>query len=46
MSRFRSFVHWIAWRSIALRDKFAISAEEEVDALYNDLRWGVRSWGS
>jgi hypothetical protein len=46
MSRFRSFVHWIAWRSIALRDKFAISAEEEVDALYNNLRWGVRSWGS
>jgi hypothetical protein len=46
MTRFESFVHWIAWRSIALRDKFATSSEAEVDTLYNELRWGVRSWGS
>jgi hypothetical protein len=42
--RFRNRVHWIAWRSLALRDKFSISSEGDVDTLYNELRWGVQSW--
>jgi hypothetical protein len=46
IEQFRSFVHWIAWRSLALRDKFSVTSEGEMDALFNDLRWGVRSWGS
>jgi hypothetical protein len=44
MGRFRSMVGWIAWRPLALRDKFQISSEKEVDILYNELRWAVRSW--
>ena len=44
IDQYRKFVHWAAWRSLALRDKFAVSSENGVDDIYNDLRWGVRSW--
>lgn len=44
IDRYLKSVHWAAWRSLALRDKFAVSSENEVDDIYNDLRWGVRSW--
>jgi hypothetical protein len=44
IKEYRAFVHWAAWRSLGLRDKFTVSSEGEVDDLYNDLRWGMRSW--
>jgi len=43
--KFYTSVHWVAWRSLALRERFNIVSEKEIDALFNDLRWGVRSWG-
>jgi hypothetical protein len=42
IDEYRAFVHWAAWRSLALRDEFAISSEAGVDDLYNNLRWGVQ----
>ena len=44
LTQYRTTVHWAAWRSIALRDTFTPSSEKQVDALYDDLRWGARSW--
>lgn len=45
IKEYRALVHWAACRLLALRDKFDVSVESEVDPLVNDLRWGVRSWG-
>jgi len=44
LANYKASVQWAAWRSLALRDKFAVSSEMDVDTLYDDLRWGVRSW--
>ena len=46
IDEYRAFVHWAAWRSLALSDEFAISSEAAVDDLYNNLRWGVQSWAT
>jgi hypothetical protein len=46
VDEYRAFVHWTAWRSLALRDEFAISSEAAVDQLYNNLRWGLESWAT
>lgn len=46
IDEYGAFVHWAAWRSIALRDRFTISSEGAVDDLYNELRWGVQSWAT
>jgi hypothetical protein len=44
LQEYRASVHWAAWRLLALRDTFVPSSEKEVDALFDDLRWGVRAW--
>jgi len=46
VERYRDAVHWAAWRSLALRDKFTPTTEKDVDSLFDDLRWGARSWSS
>jgi hypothetical protein len=46
VDEYGAFVHWAAWRSLALRDKFTVSSEAAVDKLYNNLRWGVESWAT
>jgi hypothetical protein len=38
------FVRWAAWRLLAVQDTFAPSSEKEIDALFDDLRWGIRTW--
>jgi Apea-like HEPN len=44
MEQYRKSIHWAAWRSLALRETFAPSTEENVDELFDDLRWGAKSW--
>ena len=44
LTSYKNSVQWAAWRSLALRDKFTVSSEKDIDTLYDDLRWGVRSW--
>lgn len=41
---FSAFMHWIAWRFLAVQDTFNPSSDAAIDALFNDLRWGVKSW--
>jgi hypothetical protein len=44
MEQYRSSVHWAAWRSLALRETFSPSTEDDVDELFDDLRWGAKKW--
>jgi Apea-like HEPN len=44
IDEYRASVHWAAWRSLALRDEFRISAEKDIDLVYDDLRLGTRAW--
>jgi Apea-like HEPN len=41
---YQASVHWGAWRLLALRDIFTPDSENEIDSLFDDLRWGVRNW--
>ena len=38
------FVRWAAWRLLTVQDTFAPSSEKEIDDLFDDLRWGIRTW--
>jgi hypothetical protein len=44
LTEYLAAVHWAAWRMIALRDTFAPSSEQEIDALFDELRWGAKVW--
>jgi len=44
LKKYQELVHWTAWRSLALRDKFKVSTDKGIDDLYDELRWGVQSW--
>lgn len=46
MKDFADFVRWIAWRFLAIQNNFSPSSDAAVDALFNDLRWGVKSWSN
>ena len=40
----QELVSWTAWRLLAAQARFAISSENELEALFEDLRWGIRHW--
>jgi len=44
METYLEFVRWAAWRLLAVQDTFAPSSEKEIDILFDDLRWGIRTW--
>jgi hypothetical protein len=44
VDEYQKAVHWAALRSLALRDEFKVQSEKDVEALYDDLRLGARSW--
>jgi Apea-like HEPN len=44
ISDYQASVRWAAWRLLSLHDTFAPASEAEVDSLFDNLRWGVRSW--
>lgn len=44
LDNYRRAVHWAAWRTLMLREIFAVKSDKDIDSLYNDLRWGARSW--
>jgi len=44
LDEYRASVRWAAWRLLALRDTFTPSSENEVDNLFDELRWGMRAW--
>ena len=37
-------VTWAAWRLIAAQEVFEVSSDAEIDALFEGLRWGTRTW--
>jgi len=41
---YQTSVHWAAWRLLALGDAFSPYSEKEIDALFDNLRWGVQNW--
>ncbi len=44
VSQYQAAVRWAALQTVAMRDKFTPSSEKQVDELFDDLRWGARSW--
>jgi hypothetical protein len=46
IGEYSASVQWAAWRSLVMRDTFGVSSESDIDALYDDLRWGLRTWVS
>jgi hypothetical protein len=44
LERYQAAVRWAAWRMIGMRDTFAPSSENQVDELFDDLRWSLRTW--
>lgn len=41
---YQASVHWAAWRLLALGSTFAPDSENQIDSLFNNLRWGVQNW--
>ncbi|MER6567139.1 hypothetical protein ABT288_13295 [Streptomyces sp. NPDC001093] len=39
-------VTWAAWRLLAAEDEFDLRDNKDLESLFEDLRWGTRSWGS
>lgn len=44
LKRFFAAVRWCALRLIELRDEFPPMSDQDIDDLFNDLRWGVQVW--
>ncbi len=44
MKAYFEAVRWCAWRTIDLGEQFNPSSEKDIDAIYDDLRWSVKSW--
>ncbi len=42
--QYQAAVRWAALQAVEMRDKFTPSSEKQVDELFDDLRWGARSW--
>lgn len=44
LAAYQDAVKWAAWRCIALRDQFAPGGPNEVDAVFDRLKWGLDTW--